>query len=218
MNTEQKYTVDQAEGQVRQARRTLSELEGYGWKPAETTKPLQAFDAYRGRLAANQAAIENCSPLEKDYQQKISKLLSEESLLTEGLGKLAGEAAAALADEELSFFEARAGLLTGLNEQVSEADTQIQQALTWLIEGLQSRWEIMQKKQELSGRFQAISQAHNTAEGFGVTSLQIGKPFPKMAHAVWGAYVGSFFGRVQTVFGNCEATSPQDTVRTVYEK
>jgi hypothetical protein len=218
MNAEQKYTIDRAEGQVRQIRRTIEELTSFGWNVKETTRALQAFDVYRGRLALNQTNIETCSPLDKDYKTKIQSLLSEENLLVESISKLAVEARQALTDEELSFFQAREGLLDKLTKQIEEADNQVQQGLTWLIDGLQTRWGLMVKRQELAQRFQAIGQAHNTPESFQAGAIQLPKPFMKMNHPIWSAFVASFLGRVSAVLPSMETASPVDAVRTIYEK
>lgn len=218
MNTEQEYQVKHAEGQVRQVRHTLEELQGFGWKASETAKPLQAFDAYRGRLAANQAAIDSLSPLEKNSKGRLSELLSEENLLVESLGKLAGEAAQALSDEELAFFDARDGLFDGIKAEIDEADNQIQQGLTWLIEGLQNYWRGLVKKQELAQRFQDISQQHSTPETFSAGGVSLPKPFAKLNHPIWGAFVASFCGRLFAILPNMETATPSDAVKTIFEK
>jgi hypothetical protein len=218
MNQEQKFTVSQAEGQVRQIRRTLEELAGFDWKATETTKPLQTFDAYKGRLALNQATADTLSPLEKDGKGKLVELLSEENLLVESLAKLAGEARAALTREELSFFAARDGLFATLEEQTEEADGQIRNGLNWLIDGLQTRWGLMQKSQELAQRFHSISEAHSTPESFGVNTMRLPKPFVKLHNASWHALIASFLARLGQVLPNLEKTEPADAVRTIYER
>src|SRR6266508_1992359 len=180
MNTEQKTTVEKAEAEVRQIRHTLEELNSFGWKATETAKPLMTFDQYKARLGLNKAAIENCSPLDKSYQSKLSTLLSEENLLVESVAKLSAEARQALTDEELAFFGTRDGLFAGLGEQIGEADSQIAQALSWLIEGLQNRWALMQGSAELAQRVHDISVKHSTPESFGQPNIQLPKPFAKM--------------------------------------
>jgi hypothetical protein len=218
MNTEQKYQVENAEAEVRQIRRTIAELEGFGWKCGETVKPLAGFDKYRAMLAANKAAIEGISPLDKNYKETIARLLSEENLHVESVAKLAVEARQALDDEELAFYDARDGALATLSEQIEEADEQIRNGLSWWIEGLQTRWGLMVKRQELAQRFQDISQAHNTPESFNAGSVGLPKPFAKMNHPVWGAFVASFLGRLSAVLPNMETATPSDAVKTIFEK
>ena len=218
MNQEQKFTVNQAEAKVKFIRHTLAELDGFGWKATEPTKALQGFDAYRDRLAANAAAIDSASPLEKDGKGKFAQLLSEENLFVESLGKLATEAAQALTDEEFAFFAARSNILAKFREQTEEADIQIEQGLTWFVEGLQIRWATMLKKQELARRFADISQRHNTPESFGVEPIGLPKPFKNLNSSIWPAFVGSFLGRLGAVLPNMETTSPADVIKTIFEK
>lgn len=218
MNEQQVALVKQAEESIKGIRRTLSELDSFGWKATEPNKALSAFDKQRRALDSNQDAIANLSPLEKDHKAKLSTLLSEENYTVESLSALARDAQAALTDEELSFFDARQKFLESSGVGIAKADSDIRLALVALIAAMQERWGLMIKRQELAQRFMAIHQMHNTEESFHVSDIQIGKPFPKMNQGIWLAFVASFLGRVKDVFGNCETTTPEDAVRTIYER
>lgn len=218
MNAEQNYAVSRAENTVREIRRKVEELSSFGWKANEPTRPLQAFAAFRLKLEGNQTARENVSPLDRDYKQKMTALLSEENLLIEGLSKSAEEAATALVDEEISFFQSRDGYFEQLQAELEQADNQIKNGLSWMLDGLQSRWKLMIKKQELAQRFQDISQKHNTEESFHVGQVALPKPFPKLGSPIWGAFVASFLQRLGATLPSFEQTEPADAIRTIFEK
>ncbi len=126
--------------------------------------------------------------------------------------------AAALSDEELAFFDARDSVLVSFGEQVEEADTQIQQALCWLVEGLQKRWGAMVRRQELTQRFASISQSHNTPESFSRGIDRLAKTFWEVERGYLAVFVASFLGRVSAILPNMETTTPADAVRTIYER
>jgi uncharacterized phage infection (PIP) family protein YhgE len=211
MDHEQTYQVRKATQEVAAIRRTIEELEGFGWKVSETNKPLKSFDAAL-------KALQTLPPASAYLKSEIAARLNDEKTLIESLVSLAREARAALTDEELSLFNARDKYLTGFDAQIQQADEENQQALEGVLQALQNRWNIMQKKHELAQRLSGISEKHNTPESFGAGDMRIGKPFAKLHSAIWHAFLKSYFERVQELFTGAETAAPADVARSVFEK